>query len=796
MRDWSLTAEDPLVLTLAADVRFGTPDYADDQIWELVLSGGDPPAMALQTSYGRRARGMRLFPFVNLAGRRQTDPARFAEPPRVRRFLPNYLKIESRPFPALALTTEAWVPESHALAGRLALTNLSGEPVSARLGLHVQLSPLEGGRPAEAANVRGVTVLAGRAGNLVPVVFFSGGAAIEAAPVPGLAINLTLDPGARRVIPWVHAGCTTVDDSFDLARAVAARPWDAELARLEIADAAVLEFDTGDPQWDALLALSQHAGLRSFLGPSRYLRHPSFVASRQPDQGYSARGDGRDHPSAWSGQDAGRAGAVIGLVAYAAPGLAEGVLRNFISVQSPDGSIDGRPGLAGQRSGSLCIPCLAGWVYAWCVRTQDWALAREAFPRLLEFYRDWFTPAHDRDQDGFPEWDTALHALLEDGPSFARWQPWSQGLDIQAAETVDLACYLIRETEALLAMADVVDREDLRPELEEHRRRLVSAVQGSWSEATASYHAVDRDSHRTPAGGRIAVLRGAQRLTLDRAFEPSARLIVHCRCEEARGRGLRLTARGRTAERPAHERMSASDFRWFFQHGTATSERTFAEVDSMEAEGIDLSTEIEVLAADYGRGEVTQLLPLWAGIPDARRAQAMVERTLLDPARYRRRYGLPIIPADDPAYRPDRRDGCGGTWMPWTAMILQGLVRYGYRRHASELFTRVMDGLVACVREEKAFFESYNADAPQGLGDRHDLAGAAPVEALLDILGLRLVSPTRLRLEGALPFDRPITVRWHGLEVRREPKRTLITFPDGQQIELDGDEPRWIEQGP
>jgi len=796
MRDWSLTAEDPLVLTLAADVRFATPDYADDQIWELHLSGGDPAAIALQTSYGRRARGMRLFPFVSLAGRRQTDPARFVEPPCVRRFLPNYLKVECRPFPSLALTTEAWVPESHALAGRLALTNLSGEPVSVRLGLHVQLSPLEGGQPAAAVNVRGVTVLSGRAGNLVPVVFLSGGAATEPAPVPGLAINLSLDPGARRVIPWVHAGCTTVDDSFDLARTVAARPWDAELARLEIADAAVLEFDTGDPQWDALLALSQHAALRSFLGLSRYLRHPSFVASRQPDQGYSERGDGRDHPSAWSGQDAGRAGTAIGLVTHAAPELAEGVLRNYLSVQSPDGSIDGRPGLAGQRGGSLCLPLLAGWVHAWCTRTQQWSLAREALPRLVEFYRAWFAPAHDRDQDGFPEWDTALHALLEDSPSFARWQPWSQGLDIQVAETVDLACYLIRETEALLEMAVALDRDDLRPELEEHRRQLVRAVQGSWSDATASYHSVDRDTHRSPAGGRIAVLRGPQRLAIDRAFETPARMIVHCRCEEAGGRGLHLTVRGRTAERVANERLSAADFRWFFQHGTATGERTFAEVESIEVEGIDPSTEIEVLAADYGRGEVTQLLPLWAGIPDARRAHAMVERTLLDPARYRRRYGLPVIPADDPSYRPDRREGCGGTWMPWNAMIMQGLVRYGYRRQASELFARVMDGLAACVREQKAFFEIYNADAPEGLGDRHDLAGAAPVEALLDILGLRLVSPTRLRLEGALPFDRPITVRWHGLEVRREAKRTLITFPDGQPIELDGDEPRWIEQGP
>ncbi|HLB50317.1 MAG TPA: hypothetical protein VJL59_25115, partial [Anaerolineales bacterium] len=62
MRDWKLTQADPLALRLAADVRFGPTDYADDQIWELTLAGGDPAALALRTTYGLRAREMRIFP--------------------------------------------------------------------------------------------------------------------------------------------------------------------------------------------------------------------------------------------------------------------------------------------------------------------------------------------------------------------------------------------------------------------------------------------------------------------------------------------------------------------------------------------------------------------------------------------------------------------------------------------------------------------------------------------------------------------------------------------------------------
>jgi hypothetical protein len=794
MRDWSLTTKDPLVLTLAADVRFCTPDYADDQSWDLRLAEGEPAGLSLITSYGRRARVMRLFPFFSFEGRRVSDPARFASAPRVRRFLPNYACVDCRPFDGIAVTMEAWVPDSHALAARMAVTNLTAGLATARCGIHMQLKPHENGEPASAVHVRGVTVLAGRAGNLNPVLFLAGGAVLEGTPVPALAVNVTLAPGATRLIPWVHAARPSVDESFDAARAVAGRSWDAELAQLEVADASSLEFDTGRQDWDAVLAFSQQSALRSFLGPSRYLRHPSFVVARQPDLGYSERGDGRDHPSEWSGQDPARSAYVMGLVAPAAPELALGVIHNYLNVQAPDGMIDWRPGLAGQRQGLLCIPWLADWVHAWCVRTQDWSLARESLPRLLAFYRSWFSSTHDRDQDGHPEWDHASQALAEDSPTFGGWQPWSQGLDIRAAETVDLACALYRETVGLLAMAAALGREDLRPELEEHARQLRQAVENSWSEATGCYHTVDRDTHRTPAGGRLAVLRGPQRHAVALSFDPAARLVVICRSNEAGARRLHVVVRGKAEGRPATERMTLAEFRWFFEHGVATSDRPFSQIESITTEGISSETEVEISAADFSRSEVTHLLPLWAGIPDASRAHELVHRTLLDPARYWRAHGLPNVPADDPAYRPDRVDGCGGTWMPWNAMIIDGLISYGYRAQAADLFTRLMGTIVASARSDRCFHEAYNADAAQGLGGRHDLAGAAPVHSLLRILGIELASPTRLRVEGTSPFDRPITVQWRGLEVRRDADRTRVTFPDGEQIQLDGEEPRWIEQ--
>ena len=44
----------------------------------------------------------------------------------------------------------------------------------------------------------------------------------------------------------------------------------------------------------------------------------------------------------------------------------------------------------------------------------------------------------------------------------------------------------------------------------------------------------------------------------------------------------------------------------------------------------------------------TVLLPLWAGIPSIERARELVERTVCDPLRYWRPYGIPACPYPPP----------------------------------------------------------------------------------------------------------------------------------------------------
>ena len=97
MREWSLRAGDPLNLTLAADMRLSAPDYVNDHIWEMELGSGDPPALSLRTTYGLRARSIRIFPRFTESGTTIVDVSEFTTPPIIRHCYPNFLELDLLP---------------------------------------------------------------------------------------------------------------------------------------------------------------------------------------------------------------------------------------------------------------------------------------------------------------------------------------------------------------------------------------------------------------------------------------------------------------------------------------------------------------------------------------------------------------------------------------------------------------------------------------------------------------------------------------------------------------------------
>src|SRR5512134_3305292 len=188
MRDWSLAPGDPLCLILAADSRLSIPDYLNDHIWELTFSGGEPAALSLRTTYGLRAKSMRIFLRFSEGKTSVSDPSAYALPPTVRRFYPNFLILDYSPLPGIDVATEYWVPQSNAVSGRVTVANKTNATRKIRMDVCAVLTPLTG-QIMTVTQMQMVHVLAGQTSGLVPVLFLTGGPAPGSGPHPSLFLS-------------------------------------------------------------------------------------------------------------------------------------------------------------------------------------------------------------------------------------------------------------------------------------------------------------------------------------------------------------------------------------------------------------------------------------------------------------------------------------------------------------------------------------------------------------------------------------------------------------------------------
>jgi hypothetical protein len=778
MREWNLQSGDPLSLIISADARLTNPNYFDDIAWELHFKGGEPPALAVQTTYGLRARNFRLFPRFIEGEEIRADPTDFASPPILRHFYPNFLTITYSPFEELDLVSECWVPESQAVAGRLRLTNRSNVTRWLQLELVALLTPADGGEPIAPAEIQATPVLSGVSHGLYPVIFMTGGATATRVPYPALAIGLEMLPGSSRQLIWSHAATSTKEASFELARSTAARQWEAERARIEMLNNGQVEIHSGDPDWDVAFALAQKTALSLFMGPTEHLPHQSFINIRHPDLGFSLRGDGSDYGHLWNGQAPLKAYALSGLVLPAAPQLVKGLLLNFLSTQDEHGYIDWKPGMAGQRGNRLATPLLSTLAWKIYETEGDHAFLSQVYPQLLNFVRLWFAPEHDRDGDGIPEWDHPMQSGFDDHPLFARWHTWADGIDITTVESPVLCAFLRQELQVLMRMAQILEQPEAIRELNHLAEKLTEAVEHSWDAQSATYRYWDRDTHLCNPGELISERSGTGEFHLNRNFDEPARLVLRIKAVSESTRRPLVFIHG-ISPSGSHrvERITADRFQWFIGLGTATSERTYTSIESVEVQGLDPADRFTLHTANLTGEDHTLLIPLWAEMPDQERAHELVNRTITNPRRYWRPFGLPASPDRTSGQEPDIYQN---VHIPWSILVGEGLVKYGYRAEAAELLIRMMEAIVRSLRKEGAFRRFYNTETGKGQGERDALGGLAPLSLFLDILGVRLISGQRVGLSGLNPFPWPITVKYRGLTILRQKEKTLVIFPDGQ----------------
>jgi hypothetical protein len=247
----------------------------------------------------------------------------------------------------------------------------------------------------------------------------------------------------------------------------------------------------------------------------------------------------------------------------------------------------------------------------------------------------------------------------------------------------------------------------------------------------------------------------------------------------------------RTADdRPQSERITAQHFQWRSGGLVAVSELVYGKVERVLVEDLAGKDRVVVRTVNTAGEDITLFTPLWAHVPHPDRARSMVSRLVQDEQGFDRTFGIPALPGSPSSARQGTQEQMEAEAMamsvhlPWNNLIGEGLLAYGFREEAARLTTRLMNAVVGCLKQSGAFYERYHAITGSGLGERGSLAGFAPVGLFLKTLGVHILSPTSVRLEGNNPFPWPVTIAYRGMRVVRGPVSTEVTFPNTAPITI------------
>ncbi len=789
--DWNLPLSKLDSLTLAADVRFGGCSHLDDHIWELTTRRGELPALTLQTTFGLRARGLRIFPRWVEAESPVEAPEDYAIAPVIRQAYANMAVIACAPLEGMNAELVYWVPHAHGIGGYMNLKNEGSKARTLRMEWAALLSPT--GENSHRTVVRqhesGVWYLHGQSGGLHCVLLMRGEAQPSPGPHPALALTRTIPANHSMETIWAHAAEPTFEAAFEAASHILQRNHAAERTRITLLNSGNLHIRTGDPAWNTLFALGQQRAFTLLAAPPAHLKNPVPVLNRTPDDGYSQRGDGADYPPAWlHGHTLWNSRYLAAYLLPGYPELAAGLLENFLQLQNPeDGHIPYNPNQPQEHGSLLAIPLMAGLAWQIYLRKRDPSFLEHVFEPLYRFLQAWLSC--DADGDGLPEWQSLRQLHFFDHPLFSPLHPWAQGADIRVVETPALQALLYREGVCLMRMAQVLGRENATLALQAICDNLKSGVEAAWEDNM--YYPWDRDTHHVTKGQDLGAYPKDGEYPLRQDFDSPVRPLASVLYEGGAPPQVHLTIRGEAADgSPVESRLTPADWRWAPGRGYGTARQVFHRITSVHVQGLPEGARLVLRTLHTRRSTLDALLPITGGIPEEARARVLIEETLLNPEKYWQANGIPFVPLDESPEAPLQMVS-----LPWNTWLGYGLLRYGYRQQSAELLSRLLNALAEDLEKEGALHAMHHCHTGEGTQEHNTLASLPPIGLFMESLGVRIYSQWHVRLEGRNPFPWPVEIRFRGLHIRRGAARTEITFPDGESAVVEDPAPCVVRAG-
>lgn len=754
---------------LASDVRFTNPSVTDDQVWSLAVDPGKP--LSISTTFGLRARRMLVFPEFTSDDLSISNPAQFVKFPQVIFQSTNFTEISFSPFLSLDAQLKIWVPSSQIITGQLTFLNTAEITRLLCVDWLVQLHPLPGGQAMTSTRMGMNTILQGKAGDLYPVFYLTGGPEESTSIYPGLSIKMLLVPGATRQVTWVLASQVSVDASFHQARYYSSRQLDVEQLKIEMADRhqkCVIE----GPQHNLADSLnqSQNRAFQLLMPAVQQFKKSTFIQRRDPDRGlYSNMEMLEIHPE-WSGQTLPDTWL---LAQNLLPGRLEtvkGLIQNILDAQADNGWIDYRVSANHKISGHLALPILAALVCEVFTLNEDLHWLADIYPKLVQFYRCWFSKVTNKHQDlTHPVQVGFLNAdCLELDQTIHLW------IKLKISENPLLLSLLYRECKSLIQIEKWLKSNQHLVWLENTQEQLANKAEELWNEDTGSYQYQDFVSGLNPGEKILCKFRQEGKHKPTRKITTPGRLFIQLQPGSRISPEFCCKLTGTDSKGRIETTLSHRAFEWIDATGIGVTTQSFSTLDSIEIVNWKKGDIGYIGQVDLSQRDITSLLPLWAGIPSSHQAEKMLTSDSVDS--FLGKNGISFFPSGKNA--SDER-------IPnfLAAMIIEGLLLYHRTDMAYRFFYHHFD---PTLRENQTKAKSADSLIDAKLED------LIPVKLFLAVSGLKRISPREVIVTHFNRNPNPVTVQYNQTKITLKPDQTEIVPHSGETVIIDQPEPHRV----
>ncbi|MFZ2096018.1 MAG: hypothetical protein WAV05_05200, partial [Anaerolineales bacterium] len=423
--------------------------------------------------------------------------------------------------------------------------------------------------------------------------------------------------------------------------------------------------------------------------------------------------------------------------------------------------------------------------------TQDIDYLKKTFPKLLNYFFSWLSSTHDRDMDGIPEWDQTIQTGYEENPHFSSIYPWSMGIDISSVESPDLISYLYGECQALCSIGERMGDDRTISLLDKISNKLKTMVDNSWSDQQASYQYRDRDSHISIPVEFLGRLNGSGIMEIHKEYQQAIRPFIHIKTKKEGTIPIQIYIHG-TTPTGAHriDHIPSHLIHWHHDSGFVTSVLIYKSLEQIQVTGITNEVEVIAQAGCQKFLDQTLLLPLWVGIPSVEQAKIFINLTLMNKKRFLSTYGIrSCIDNLEMSGLPDEFLSVSPLFM---GLFIEGLVRYSEHKKAAELFTRLMKAVVSSFNIDLKFHQFYHSETGKPMGAVNTLSSLIPIGSFYKTLGVKIINSSKVEITGRNPFPWPVTIKYRGLTVVQQDKKTLVIFPDGQNATVENNKSQII----